>query len=69
MASYTVGPSVVQLTGHAKAAQPGEKVEHDFSVTGPDGEHGPARETALIAAGALTPVSEAPTRPSARRQE
>lgn len=57
MAKYLVGPSV--WNGH----QPGSTVEHDFSETGPEGEHGPAREAALIAAGALAPVAaERPTR-------
>ena len=65
MGKYTVGPSTVHLTGHAKPAQPGETVEHDFSITGPEGEHGPAREAALIAAGAVTPVDD---RPSPRRR-
>lgn len=63
MTKYRVGPSVLQLTG-AEPAQPGATVDHDFSVDGPDGEHGPAREAALIAAGALTPIpaiSESPT--------
>lgn len=55
---YTVGPSVLSLTGHDTPSQPGETVEHDFSPSGPDGEHGPAREQALITAGALTPVIE-----------
>ena len=69
MGKYTVGPSVVQLTGHEKPAKPGDTVEHDFSLTGPDGEHGPAREAAAIAAGALTPVTETASReqPAARR--
>lgn len=65
MAKFTVGPSTVHLTGHATPAQPGETVDHDFSITGPDGEHGPSREAALIAAGALTPVVD---QPSARRR-
>ena len=65
MAKYTVGPSTLNLTGHSEPAQPGTIVEHDFSLTGPDGEHGPARETALIAAGALTPVAD---QPSGRRR-
>lgn len=58
MAKYTVGPSIWH--GHA----PGEVVEYDFSPSGPEGEHGPAREAMLIAAGALTPVAvgEMPTR-------
>ena len=66
---YLVGPSVLQLTG-AEPAQPGATVDHDFSVDGPDGEHGPAREAALIAAGALTPVPVelSPDRPSVRRR-
>ena len=71
MGRYTVGPSTVHLTGHAQASQPGELVEHDFSIAGPDGEHGPAREAALITAGALTPVTEEASRerPSARRRQ
>ena len=70
MGQYNVGPSTVQLKGHATPAQPGEVVEHDFSLTGPDGEHGPARETALIAAGARTPapVAVTPGRPSVSRR-
>ena len=58
MGHYKVGPSVLSLTGHDTPAQPGEAVEHDFSVAGPEGEHGPAREQALITAGALTPITE-----------
>lgn len=65
MAKYTVGPSTLHLIGHETPAVPGETVDHDFSITGPDGEHGPAREAALIAAGALTPVVD---QPSARRR-
>ena len=60
MKKYTVGPSHVQLTGGAPA-EPGAIVEHDFSVDGPDGEHGPGREAALIAAGALTLVVDQPS--------
>ncbi len=56
MSTYLVGPSVVRLTGHATASQPGSRVEHDFGLTGPDGEHGPAREAALLACGALKMV-------------
>lgn len=58
MAKYTVGPSV--WNGHL----PGVVVEYDFSPAGPEGEHGPAREAALIAAGALTPVVAAPEKPA-----
>jgi len=47
----------VRLTG-APAAKPGSVIEYDFSVTGPQGVHGPAREQAMIAAGALN-VTEA----------
>ena len=65
MAKYTVGPSTVHLTGHDEPAAAGSVVDHDFSITGPDGEHGPAREAALIAAGALTLVVD---QPSARRR-
>lgn len=65
MGKYTVGPCVLCLTGHEKPAKEGETVEHDFSINGPDGEHGPAREAALILAGAVTPVDD---RPSPRRR-
>lgn len=70
MRKYTVGPSTVHLTGHDTPAQPGEIVEHDFSPAGPDGEHGPGREAALIAAEALTPVTEEASgdRPAGRRR-
>ena len=69
MARYLVGPSPLTLTG-AQLAQPGETVEHDFSINGPDGAHGPGREAALIAAGALTLVTEAVRgdQPSGRRR-
>jgi len=63
MAKYTVGPCV--WNGH----QPGVVVEHDFSADGPDGDHGPEREAALIAAGALIPVVERPARRSAAERE
>lgn len=56
MGRYTVGPSTVHVTGIP--SQPGDVIEHDFSINGPEGEHGPAREAALIAAGALTPITE-----------
>lgn len=59
MGRYLVGPSTVRLTGHARAAEPGAIVEHDFSVDGPDGIHGPAQEAALVSAGALTPMTDA----------
>ena len=70
MAKYTLGPSTLHLTGHPAAAAPGSVLDHDFSVTGPDGEHGPAREAALIAAGALTLVTEEASgeQPSGRRR-
>lgn len=58
MGRYTVGPCTLTLTGHDGACKEGDTVDHDFSINGPDGEHGPARETALIAAGALTPITE-----------
>ena len=72
MGKYTVGPSRVLLTGHAESCEPGCTVEHDFSVNGPDGEHGPAREAAMIAAGALTPIAEKDSRErlsASRRQD
>lgn len=70
MGKYVVGPCVLSLTGHPMSAKEGDIVEHDFSVQGPDGVHGPARETALIAAGALTPTEDhqSQDRSSARRQ-
>lgn len=55
---YVAGPSVLQLTGHAVPIQPGESFEHDFSATGPEGEHGPAREAALLAAGSIVKTDE-----------
>ena len=61
------GTSVLRLRGHAEPCQPGQAVEHDFSVDGPEGEHGPAREAALIAAGALQPVTESVPEPPKRR--
>lgn len=71
MGQYKVGPSRVHLNGHKDACEPGCIVEHDFSITGPEGEHGPAREAAMVAAGALTPVTEKDTREgsSARRRQ
>ena len=68
MGKYIVGPSTVHLRGHATPAKYGSEIEHDFSVDGPHGEHGPAQEAALIAAGALTPAGAVPDRPSARRR-
>lgn len=62
MGTYRVGPSRVRLTGHAAWAGPGEIVEHDFSLTGPDGEHGPGREAHLLACGALEVVVPTDTR-------
>lgn len=53
MGRYLCGPSVLRLAGHAAATRPGQIVEHDFSATGPEGEHGPAREAALLASRAL----------------
>ena len=69
MGRYQVGPSALHLTGHTGATEPGGTVDHDFSIDGPDGEHGPAREAALIDAGALTPITETASRavPSASR--
>lgn len=61
MASYLCGPSVLRLTGHTEAVQPGASFDHDFSVTGPEGEHGPAREAALIASGAASLASATKT--------
>lgn len=50
---YICGPSTLRLTGRNEPIQPGETFDHDFSADGPDGEHGPAREAALIAAEAI----------------
>ena len=66
MAKYlNCGTSALTLTGHTVPCRPGETVEHDFSLTGPDGEHGPSREAALIAAGALKPADPEPKRRAA----
>lgn len=54
MAKYLSGPSTLWLTGRSDPVLPGTAFEHDFSVDGPEGEHGPDREAALLAAGALT---------------
>ena len=67
MGQYVVGPSWVALTGHPFSVSPGSTVEHDFSIAGPDGEHGPAREAALIASGALIPVAPPLAERSGRR--
>lgn len=59
MARYEAGPSVLWIDGGR--VEPGRVFEHDFSLAGPDGAHGPAREAALLAAGAvrrLDPVVE-----------
>lgn len=60
MATYLCGPSVLQLTGHAEPVRPGSTFAHDFTIGGPEGEYGPAREAALIAAGAMMPEPEPP---------
>ncbi|MGE0450841.1 MAG: hypothetical protein AB7Q29_14805 [Vicinamibacterales bacterium] len=53
MKTYISGPSVLHLAGHPEPIQPGSLFLHDFSAQGPDGEHGPAREAALLAGGAI----------------
>lgn len=75
MGRYIAGDSVLRLTGGVEAIQPGQSFEHDFSETGPEGEHGPAREAAMIASGAIRvddqsdatviATTEAPASPSA----
>lgn len=49
---YICGPSILSFPG-GEPIQPGDAFEHDFSIEGPEGEHGPAREAALIAAEAI----------------
>lgn len=51
--TYISGPSVLHLAGHPEPIQPGSLFLHDFSAQGPEGEHGPAREAALLAGGAM----------------
>lgn len=63
MAKYlNCGSSVLHLIGHKDQCQPGQSIEHDFSINGPEGEHGPSREAALIAAGALKLIDPEPKR-------
>lgn len=57
---YIAGPSRLQMTGAADLIQPGQSFEHDFSADGPEGEHGPAREAAMIASGAISRAPDAP---------
>lgn len=64
MAKYLNGPSTLQLTGQPVPVQPGATFDHDFSVDGPEGEFGPSREAALIAAGAITPAPVTPVQPT-----
>ncbi len=54
--TYRSGESALRLLGHAADVLPHTEFEHDFSVDGPEGEHGPAREAAMIASGAIAPV-------------
>ena len=54
--TYLAGPSRLWLSGHLGPIEPGEAFEHDFSDEGADGQHGPSRERALIAAGAITRI-------------
>ena len=61
---YICGPSILSFPG-GEPIQPGESFEHDFSVEGPHGEHGPAREAALIAAEAIA-VAPPPSHSSER---
>jgi hypothetical protein len=62
MAKYTAGPSRLSLGG--QPIQPDQSFEHDFSVDGPEGEHGPGREAALLAAGAIVKVEDAAMAPA-----
>jgi hypothetical protein len=58
---------VLRLTGHVAAIIPGDRFEHDFSQDGPEGPHGPAREGALLTAGAITIDATETTASSAAR--
>lgn len=69
MGQYRVGPSVtLRLLGHPTPSVSGDLVDHDFSATGPEGEHGPAREAALLATGALERVLPHPPVPDRLRR-
>lgn len=58
MKTYRVGPTPLVFAG--RIAAPGASFTYDFSLEGPEGEHGPAREAALLAAGALIEDSAVP---------
>lgn len=61
MGKYISAPeTTLRLTGRSEPVNPGDTFEHDFSETGPEGEHGPAREAALLAAGAVTRAEPEP---------
>lgn len=62
MGRYVCGNSVLRLTGRTDdPILPGTTFDYDFSAEGPEGVHGPAREAALVAAGAiLTPAEMSP---------
>jgi hypothetical protein len=59
MGQYIAGRSRLRLKGHAEPVEPGQAFVHDFGPKGPEGIHGPAREAALLASGAITKADEA----------